>query len=164
MGAISIGLPRGSSTVQLDGRSLQNAASCLVCFLYHCYGLPTNSPHDCAIICRGCEIRREQGIRICRRRILTRASFLAQILPLNEHGEIWYILSIAVVSDKRQRRFRYGFRLNWRRVVTLPAGRDAVNLPTPIRRFGRSRIMRFPPGGIAFRLLLVERQLGEAGS
>src|SRR6266404_477498 len=87
MGAISIGLPRGSSTVQLDGRSLQNAASCLVCFLYHCYGLPTNSPHDCAIICRGCEIRREQGIRVCRRRILTRASFLAQILPLNEHGE-----------------------------------------------------------------------------
>src|SRR5438093_11131217 len=38
--------------------------SSLVCLLPHCYGLPTNSPRDCAAVCRGCEVRREQGIRV----------------------------------------------------------------------------------------------------
>src|SRR5947199_543060 len=70
MGAMSIGLPHGSNTVQLDGSSFQNRKSYLVCFLSHCYGLPTNSSHHCAASCRGCEIRRGLGIRVCRTRSL----------------------------------------------------------------------------------------------
>src|SRR5882724_12075533 len=70
MGAMSIGVPHGSNTVQLDGSSFQNRKSYLVCFLSHCYGLPTNSSHHCAARCRGCEIRRELGIRLCRTRSL----------------------------------------------------------------------------------------------
>ena len=45
------------------------------------------------------------------------------------------------------------------------AGRAARHWPSDsIRRFGCGRIMQFPPGCMATRLLLVERQLGEAGS
>jgi hypothetical protein len=65
MGAISIGLLRGSISARLCRRNLHVRCS-LVCFLYHCSGLSTNSPHHCATICRGCEIRSEQGIRVCR--------------------------------------------------------------------------------------------------
>src|SRR6266446_6308761 len=75
MGAISIGLSRGSNTVQLDRSSLQNVKSSLVCFLPHCYGLPTYPSRHYAIICCGCHIRREQGIG-GRRRNLTLGIFL----------------------------------------------------------------------------------------
>src|SRR5215469_16571714 len=78
MGAISIGLPRGNGTVPLDGGSHQKLSSYLVCLLSHCYEVSTNSPHDCATICRGCEIRRKQGIRVCRGRTLTRALSLLE--------------------------------------------------------------------------------------
>ena len=47
--------------------------SYLVCFLSHCYGLSTDSPRGCATIGRSSKIRREQGIRVCRRRTLTRS-------------------------------------------------------------------------------------------
>src|SRR5947208_10785017 len=77
MGAISIGLPRGSSPVQLDGSSLQNGESRLVCFLSYCYGLPANSLHHCGIICRDCDIRTRHGIRVCRTITLT-CCFLAR--------------------------------------------------------------------------------------
>src|SRR6266513_1389918 len=70
MGAISIGLSRGSNTVQLDRSSLQNVKSSLVCFLPHCYGLPTYPSRHYAIICCGCWIRRKQGIGV-RRKTLT---------------------------------------------------------------------------------------------
>ena len=69
MGAISIGLSRGSNTVQLDRSSLQNVKSSLVCFLPHCYGLPTYPSRHYAIICCGCHIRREQGIGVRRRNL-----------------------------------------------------------------------------------------------
>src|SRR5438552_4769315 len=66
MGAISIGLLRGNSTSRLHGTNLRIGPTTLVCFLYHCFGLSTNSPRDCATISRGCGIRRERGIRVCR--------------------------------------------------------------------------------------------------
>src|SRR5204862_6831435 len=80
MGAIPIGHARGSITACLDGRNLRNVSCSLVCFLYHCSGLSTNLPHDCTTICGGFEIRREQGIRLCRRRTLARTMYLARIL------------------------------------------------------------------------------------
>src|SRR5205823_9813240 len=73
MGSISVEHARGSTTARLDGNNLHTGRCPLVCFLYHCFGLSTNSPHDCATICLGCEITREQGIRLCRGRNLTRA-------------------------------------------------------------------------------------------
>src|SRR5438477_5665467 len=75
MGAISIGLLRGNSTSRLHGTNLRIGPTTLVCFLYHCFGLSTNSPRDCATISRGCGIRREQGIRVCRGRTLRLALF-----------------------------------------------------------------------------------------
>src|SRR6266513_1984675 len=78
MGSISIGLPRSSGTVQLDGSGLQNASSCLVCFLYYCSELPANSPHCCRIICRGCDFGKGRGICLCRRITPTGAFSLAR--------------------------------------------------------------------------------------
>jgi hypothetical protein len=74
----------------------------------------------------------------------------------------WDIWEIIGISDKRRRRFRHDFRLNHTRVVALLVGRHAIGLP--IRRFGCGRIMQFPPGCMAARLLLIDRQLGEAAS
>ncbi len=48
------------------------------------------------------------------------------------------------------------------RVVALLVGRDAIGFP--LRGFGCGRIMQFPPGYLATRLLLVGRQRGKAGS
>src|SRR5438067_965959 len=66
MGAISIGLPRGSITARLDGMVFHNGQWPVVCFLYHCYGLSINSADDDATICPGSEIRKDPGICICR--------------------------------------------------------------------------------------------------
>src|SRR5438270_13424156 len=66
------------------------------------------------------------------------------------------------MSDTRQRRFRHDFGLNYARVVALLAERHAIGLP--IRSFGCGRIMQFPPGCMATWLLLLERQVGKAGS
>ena len=44
------------------------------------------------------------------------------------------------------------------------AGRAARHWPSVVRRFGCGRIMQFPPGYLATRLLLVGRQRGKAGS
>src|SRR5207253_11425081 len=75
---------------------------------------------------------------------------------------IWDIWEIIGISDKRQRRFRHDFRLNYTRVVALLVERHAIGLP--IRRLGCGRIMQLPPGCLTSWLLLVERQLGEAGA
>src|SRR5947207_7098277 len=80
MGAISIGLPRGSITARLDGMVFHNGQWPLVCFLYHCYGLSIDSADDDATICPGSEIRKDRGIRVCRGITLTRAFSLVRIL------------------------------------------------------------------------------------
>src|SRR6266550_8177274 len=99
MGAISIGLSRSRCIIQLDGSSRQNVSSCLVCFLYHCYEISTNSSCDGATIWRGWEIRGEQGTRVCRRRTLTRAFSLARMLQ-HKYSSTWDILEIVGISPK----------------------------------------------------------------
>src|SRR6266550_2400375 len=98
MGAVSIGLSRRSSAVQLDGSSVQNGESHLVCFLSHCNGLPTNLPHHCATIFRVCEITRRPGIRVCRTITLTRPLLWHGILRLYSEIEALEITSVVRAS------------------------------------------------------------------
>src|SRR6202035_4363307 len=96
MGAISIGLPRGGSPVQLDGSSLQNGECHVVCFLSHCNGLPANSLHHCGIVCRDCEIRRRHGTRACQTITLTSPAFWHGVL---EQPLKFEIFEIRIVSS-----------------------------------------------------------------
>src|SRR6478752_7258383 len=84
---------------------------------------------------------------------------LARILR-TKRWNTWDIWEIIGISDKRWRRFRQEFRFKYARVVALLVGRRAIGLP--LRRFGCGRIVQFPPGYLATRLLLVGRQRGSS--
>ena len=118
--------------------AFRTCKSYLVCFLSHCYGLSTNLPHDWGIICRGCEIRREQGIRVCGGGILT-AGVLGTLIASKKfwnYGKYFEIYrGLAQTARAIQLRFSARLLLDFHRgAVGRAAGRPPSVSGSPFQR------------------------------